>query len=135
MIETLGEKIHDGRFLRLMSNMLTVGYLEDWKWNAKLSGSPQGGVASPILSNIYLDRLDKFVENVLLPEYNRGKLGKTNLEYKRIENAITRARKRGDRRSARELSQARRVLPSQDPRDPTYRRLRYVRYADEADSS
>lgn len=131
MIETLGEKIHDGRFLRLISNMLTVGYLEDWKWNATLSGSPQGGVASPILSNIYLDRLDKFVENVLLPEYNRGKLRKTNLEYKRIENAITRARKRGDRRSARELSQARRVLPSQDPRDPTYRRLRYVRYADD----
>ncbi|MGP2441305.1 reverse transcriptase domain-containing protein [Streptomyces sp. JW3] len=131
MIETLGEKIHDGRFLRLISNMLTVGYLEDWKWNATLSGSPQGGVASPILSNIYLDRLDKFVENVLLPEYNRGKLRKTNLEYKRIENAIRRARKRGDRRSARELSQARRTLPSQDPRDPTYRRLRYVRYADD----
>jgi group II intron reverse transcriptase/maturase len=131
MIGTLGEKIHDGRFLRLISNMLTVGYLEDWKWNATLSGSPQGGVASPILSNIYLDRLDKFVENVLLPEYNRGKLRKTNLEYKRLENAITRARKRGDRRSARELSQARRVLPSQDPRDPTYRRLRYVRYADD----
>ena len=131
MIETLGEKIHDGRFLRLISNMLTVGYLEDWKWNATLSGSPQGGVTSPILSNIYLDRLDKFVENVLLPEYNRGKLRKTNLEYKRLENAITRARKRGDRRSARELSQARRVLPSQDPRDPTYRRLRYVRYADD----
>lgn len=131
MIETLGEKIHDGRFLRVISNMLTVGYLEDWKWNATLSGSPQGGVASPILSNIYLDRLDKFVENVLLPEYNRGKLRKTNLEYKRLENAITRARKRGDRRAARELSQARRVLPSQDPRDPTYRRLRYVRYADD----
>ncbi|MEU9247907.1 reverse transcriptase/maturase family protein, partial [Streptomyces sp. NPDC048385] len=131
MIATLGEKIHDSRFLRLISNMLTVGYLEDWKWNATLSGSPQGGVASPILSNIYLDRLDKFVENVLLPEYNRGKLRKTNLEYKRIENAITRARKRGDRRSACELSRARRVLPSQDPRDPAYRRLRYVRYADD----
>jgi group II intron reverse transcriptase/maturase len=131
MIETLGEKIHDGRFLRLISNMLTAGYLEDWKWNATLSGSPQGGVASPILSNIYLDRLDKFVENVLLPEYNRGKLRKTNLEYKRLENAIARARKRGDRRSARELSQARRALPSQDPRDPAYRRLRYVRYADD----
>ncbi|MDJ0347549.1 reverse transcriptase domain-containing protein [Streptomyces sp. H10-C2] len=131
MIETLGRKIHDGRFLRLISNMLTAGYLEDWKWNATLSGSPQGGVASPILSNIYLDRLDRFVENVLLPEYNRGKLRKTNLEYKRFENAIVRARKRGDRRAARELSQARRGLPSQDPRDPDYRRLRYVRYADD----
>jgi group II intron reverse transcriptase/maturase len=131
LIETLGQKIHDGRFLRLISNMLAAGYLEDWKWNATLSGSPQGGVASPILSNIYLDRLDQFVENVLMPEYNRGKLRKTNLEYKRIESAIARARKRGDRRSTRELSRARRVLPSQDPRDPDYRRLRYVRYADD----
>ena len=60
---TLAENIHDNRFLRLLRNMLQAGYLEDWVWNATLSGAPQGGVASPILSNIYLDRLDKFVEN------------------------------------------------------------------------
>src|SRR5664280_1509382 len=58
MIETIGEKIHDNRFLRLLRNMLQAGYLEDWEWNATFSGAPQGGVASPILSNIYLDRLD-----------------------------------------------------------------------------
>jgi retron-type reverse transcriptase len=58
MLSTLGEKIHDNRFLRLVEGMLTAGYLEDWRWNATLSGCPQGGVASPVLSNIYLDRLD-----------------------------------------------------------------------------
>ncbi|WUS43883.1 reverse transcriptase/maturase family protein [Streptomyces mirabilis] len=47
MLKVLGEKIHDGRFLRLISRMLKAGYLEDWKWNATLSGSPQGGVATP----------------------------------------------------------------------------------------
>lgn len=47
MIEILGEKVHDGRFLRLVSNMLTAGYLEDWRWHATLSGAPQGGVATP----------------------------------------------------------------------------------------
>ncbi|WP_230533797.1 reverse transcriptase/maturase family protein [Salinispora arenicola] len=56
MLSTLAEHIHDNRFLRLVRNMLTAGYLEDWVWNATLSGAPQGGVASPILSNIYLHR-------------------------------------------------------------------------------
>ena len=51
--------------------MLSAGYLEDWVWNATLSGAPQGGVLSPRLSNIYLDRLDKFVEKVLLPGYTQ----------------------------------------------------------------
>jgi group II intron reverse transcriptase/maturase len=72
MLTTLGEKVHDNRFLRLLRNMLQAGYLEDWTWNSTLSGAPQGGVVSPILSNIYLHRLDQFVEKVLIPEYTRG---------------------------------------------------------------
>jgi retron-type reverse transcriptase len=72
MIRILAEKVHDNRFLRLVRNMLQAGYLEDWEWNATLSGAPQGGVVSPILSNIYLDRLDKFVEEELIPQYTRG---------------------------------------------------------------
>jgi group II intron reverse transcriptase/maturase len=58
MIKILEEKIHDNRFLRLLRDMLNAGYLEDWVWNATLSGAPQGGVVSPILSNIYLHKLD-----------------------------------------------------------------------------
>jgi hypothetical protein len=54
MLEILGEKIHDSRFLGLLRNMLRAGYLEDWEWNETLSGAPQGGVVSPILSNIWL---------------------------------------------------------------------------------
>src|SRR5216684_3447101 len=65
MIKILAEKIHDGRFLQLISHMLKAGYLEDWRWHATLSGSPQGGIASPVLSNIYLDRLDQYVEQRL----------------------------------------------------------------------
>ena len=49
--------------------MLKAGYLEDWQYHETLSGCPQGGVVSPILSNIYLDKLDKFVEQALIPEY------------------------------------------------------------------
>jgi group II intron reverse transcriptase/maturase len=60
MVEILSEKIQDERFLRLVRSMLTAGYLEDWRWNATLSGAPQGGVVSPILSNIYLHKLDEY---------------------------------------------------------------------------
>ena len=93
---------------------------------------PQGGVASsPILSNIYLDRLDRFVEQVLLPDYNRGRRRRPNPEYQAIEYAIARARRCGDRQALCALRLQRRSLPSQDPNDPDYRRLRYTRYADD----
>ncbi|MDN3293376.1 reverse transcriptase domain-containing protein [Streptomyces ficellus] len=131
MLRTLGEKVHDSRFLRLVRNMLTAGYLEDWTWHATLSGAPQGGVASPVLSNIYLHKLDTYVEQTLIPEYNRGRLRARSTEYRRVESAIARARRRGDRVEVRSLYKRLHRLPSQDPNDPDYRRLRYVRYADD----
>ncbi|MGW5152586.1 reverse transcriptase domain-containing protein [Rhodococcus koreensis] len=131
LLAILAEKIHDGRFLGLIGRMLEAGYLEDWRWNATLSGAPQGGVASPVLSNIYLDRLDRFVEQRLLPEYNHGRRRRPNRAYRVLEYAIARARRREDRAEARRLGLQRRRLPSQDPNDPDYRRLRYSRYADD----
>ena len=131
MLSTLAANIHDNRFLRLVHNMLQAGYLEDWAWHATLSGAPQGGVTSPVLSNIYLDRLDKFVEAVLIPEYTRGAGRARNPSYRRIESALRRARQRGDRIAARELRKQLHSTPSTDPQDPSYRRLRYTRYADD----
>ena len=131
MLATLGEKIHDARLLRLVGQMLQAGYLEDWVWNATLSGAPQGGVLSPCLSNIYLDRLDKFVETVLMAEHTRGVLRRRDPEYMRVSNALARARARGDHAAARALRKQQRDLPTQDPKDPDFRRLRYVRYADD----
>lgn len=131
MLAILAEKIHDGRFLRLISNMLKAGYLEDWRWHATFSGAPQGGIASPVLSNIYLDRLDQFIEQRLLPEYNLGRRRRPNPAYQAIEHAIARARRHKDKAEARRLVLRRRQLPSQDPADPGYRRLRYIRYADD----
>ena len=111
--------------------MLKAGYLEDWRWHAKLSGCPQGGIASPVLSNIYLDRLDQYVEQRLLPEYNLGRRRRPNPAYQVLEYAIARARRHRDKAEARRLALRRRQVPSQDPADPSYRRLRYVRYADD----
>ena len=131
MLSILAERIQDGRFLRLISHMLKAGYLEDWRWNATLSGAPQGGVASPILSNIYLDRLDQFVEQQLLPIYNRGRLRRSNPAYESADYQIRKAQRNGDQKAVQVLRLRRRSLPSVDPNDPGYRRLRYVRYADD----
>jgi len=118
MLSILSEKIHDNRFLRLIKQMLQAGYLEDWEYNATLSGAPQGGVASPILSNIYLDRLDTFVETVLIPQYTRGKRRAPNPAYTKKTDAIHRARKRGDHVAVRQWRKARRNLSYGDPNDP-----------------
>jgi group II intron reverse transcriptase/maturase len=131
MLTILGEKIHDNRFLRLIRNMLTAGYLEDWRYHETLSGAPQGGVVSPILSNIYLNKLDSFVETVLIPQYTRGARRKRNRDYGRIYERMQLARQREDRDAVRALRRQQRQLPSGDPYDPGFRRLKYTRYADD----
>src|SRR5260370_32355944 len=123
--------MHDNRFLRLIRNMLKAGYLEDWKYHDTLSGVPQGGVVSPVLSNIYLSKLDEFAETVLIPQYTRGGRRKENPEYRKAHYRLTRARKDGDRAKARDHRRQTRTLPFGDPDDPGYRRPRYSRYADE----
>ena len=131
LLEILGENIQDNRFLRLVSNLLRAGYLEDWKLNATYSGTPQGSVVSPILANVYLDRLDRFVEGVLLPEYNRGTKRKRNPEYQKVASRVMRLRQAGRAKEAAELRPLLRTMPSYDTHDPGYRRLRYIRYADD----
>jgi group II intron reverse transcriptase/maturase len=131
LLGILAEKIHDNRFLRLIRNMLKAGYLEDWEYHDTLSGVPQGGTVSPILSNIYLHKLDEFVERELIPQYTRGATRAANPAYRQADALLRRARRRGDRTEARRLALEMRTLPSTDPMDPGYRRLKYLRYADD----
>ena len=111
--------------------MLKAGYMEDWKYHESLSGTPQGGVVSPVLSNIYLHKLDEFVERELIPQHTRGNSRKVNREYSRLARRRQAARRRGDRAEARELARQMRTVPYGDPTDPSYRRLKYLRYADD----
>jgi group II intron reverse transcriptase/maturase len=131
LLSILAERIHDKRFLRLIGNMLKAGYLEDWVYRDTLSGVPQGGVVSPIFSNIYLDKLDRFVEQELIPKYTRGVQRARNPEYQEVAAWRRRAWRSGDKTKVRSLDKQLRALPSKDPMDPGFRRLRYIRYADD----
>ncbi|HEY0938103.1 MAG TPA: reverse transcriptase domain-containing protein [Trebonia sp.] len=131
LMQILGEKIGDQRFLRLIHGMLQAGYMEDWEYRDTLSGTPQGSVVSPVLSNIYLHKLDEFVERELIPQYTRGKGRRLNPQYTRIWRQLAAARELGDRDQVRKLTRSLRAIPSVDPEDPSYRRLLYCRYADD----
>jgi group II intron reverse transcriptase/maturase len=131
LLGILAEKIRDNRFLRLIRNMLKAGYAEDWQYHDTLSGVPQGGVVSPVLSNIYLHKLDEFTEEELIPRYTRGERREKNPEYHRINGRRQYARKQGNRARARAALRQMRALPYGDPMDPGYRRLFYCRYADD----
>ena len=131
LLSALGEKLHDNRFLRLVRHLLRAGYLEDWRYGKTLSGTPQGGIISPLLSNIYLDKLDRFVEQVLIPANTRGKARRPNKRYAALSVRARYWARRGDHEQARALRKEMQQLPSRDPHDPGYRRLRYVRYADD----
>ena len=131
LLNILKESFHDQRFIRLIRLLLEAGYMEDWKFNTTYSGVPQGSVAGPILSNIVLDRLDKYVEHELIPAYTSGKRRKTNPPYTRLTVRASEARKRGEWEYANLLHKQVQQMPSRDPHDPNFRRLWYVRYADD----
>ena len=131
LMSILSRDIQDKRFLRLIRLSLKAGVIEDWKYEHTYSGTPQGGVLSPLLANIYLHQLDTFVTERLIPKYTRGEKRENNLEYTRYGYHIRRARQRNDQATAKRLEQMRRQLPTHNPQDPKFRRLLYVRYADD----
>jgi len=63
----LTQEIEDTQFLNLIRDMLEAGYVEDWQYHKTYSGTPQGGIVSPILANIYLHEFDEFMEKALVP--------------------------------------------------------------------
>jgi len=131
LLEIIRRDIHDGRLVRLIENLLKAGYMKDWRFCDSLCGTPQGGILSPLLANIYLNELDRFVENTLIPMYTRGEHRRGNPEYKRFHKQIAVALQRNDLDEVKRLKRERRKLMTGAPCDPDYRRLRYIRYADD----
>lgn len=136
LIRIVGEKVKDGRILRLLNNLLKAGYVEDWKWHKTYSGTPQGGIISPLLANIYLDKFDKWVENELMPKYNKvishkkGQARKRNPKYRSLEYYRAKAKKEGDVEAYKRYGKLMKSTPT-IVEDDRYRKLEYIRYADD----
>lgn len=144
LLNLLRKHIEDRKFLSLIDSMLKAGFLEQWKFNETHSGTPQGGIISPLLANIYLHELDLFIEETIRG-FDKGRSRSKNPEYNRLavqtyklrtrvnklraagrEDEANAALAEHDERRARMLT-----LPSKNTMDPAYKRLRYVRYADD----
>jgi RNA-directed DNA polymerase len=144
LLDLLRKRIADERFIRLIGQMLAAGYVEDWIRHPTFSGTPQGGVVSPILANVYLHELDEFV-GTMKAEFDRGKRRAENPRFRNLTTSIYKRRCRVERLRAEgreaeadavvqviRVSEAERsTLPSKDGLDPNYRRLLYCRYADD----
>jgi group II intron reverse transcriptase/maturase len=144
LIELLRKRIKDEKLIRLIRKFLNAGYIENWKLYNTYSGTPQGGIISPILANIYLHELDVFMQE-LKNRFDQGNTRKRNSEYRKHEMRKARARKKLDEFRPilsqdeidgliKEIKDAEKVmleLPNKDFMDPNYKRLQYVRYADD----
>ena len=123
LINILRENIKDNRFLRLIEGALKAGYCEEWTYHPSHSGTPQGGIVSPILSNIYMDRLDRYIVETLIPEYSRGQRRQPNREYLRLASQVKYQRQTGNIERSETIRKEMQQLPSVDPFDEEYRRL------------
>ncbi len=131
LLQIVGQRVRDFRFLKLLRTMLKAGYWEDGQQRQTLSGTPQGGIVSPLLANIFLHELDEYVLKVLKPAFDKGTRRRINKEYEKLNNQLHQARRQGNIPEAKRLERMRREVPRSDPTDPDFRRLYYVRYADD----
>ena len=141
LISILRERISDERFLRLIRKFLNAGYVEDWKYNKTYSGTPQGGIISPILANIYLDKFDKYIKEYAA-KFRKGDRRSINPEYWRLNNKKNWLKKKLQKTSDEQirksylyeiaqLSKQMLSTPHKDAMDADFRRMQYVRYADD----
>jgi group II intron reverse transcriptase/maturase len=134
LLGIMGERITDQRFLHLIGQFLKAGYCENWKYYKTYSGTPQGGNLSPVLSNIYLNKLDQMMAKEIAAFW-KGKARKKNRAYNSASDRRRKAKKRaritGNWKEFKALRKEMLNIPATDPQDPTFRRLTYVRYADD----
>lgn len=144
LVQILRRRITDEHFIGLIWKFLKAGYMENWVYHNTYSGTPQGSLISPILANIYLNELDVFMASYA-QAFNRGTKRQINPAYKkpldvrrgkqewlkRNENKISEEKRREVTAQIQEINQYLRTIPYGDPMDNEYRRVVYVRYADD----
>ncbi len=141
LMTLLEKKIDDVKFLNVIRKMLKAGYVEDWRYYDTYSGTPQGGVISPILANIYLHELDCYVKT-LISDLTRGKKRQQNPDYTSVCNHIKWHNKKIEQETdpdirtkllnEKKVMQRQQLeIPGSNQHDPNYKRLTYCRYADD----
>ena len=133
LITILQKKIQDQRFLNLIWKLLNAGYMDlHGEKKESLIGSPQGGLISPILANVYLHELDEFVEQ-LQTQREKGKKKHRDPNYARLSQQRGRMIKRGETKTKafKEIGKQLRSIPAMQVNDPDFIRVRYLRYADD----
>lgn len=141
MISILRKRIADERFIRLIRKFLNAGYIEDWIFNKAYSGTPQGGIISPILANIYLDQFDRYMREYI-SQFDKGKERKDNPERIKFEYgkrlAVLKLKKVTSMKERKliikeikRFDRERTMISCGVEMDYDFRRLKYVRYADD----
>ncbi|WP_273493661.1 reverse transcriptase domain-containing protein [Butyricimonas sp. An62] len=141
LVGILRERIADDRFIRLIRKFLNAGYVEDWVFHNTYSGTPQGGIVSPILANIYLDKLDKYVKEYI-QNFDKGEKRRVSDETRHFDNERRRIVYRMESvkdetekmalvARLKAIERERVAFPHGDEMDENYRRLKYIRYADD----
>lgn len=141
LIEIMKGRIADDRFLRLIRKFLNAGYMEEWQFNKTYSGTPQGGIISPILANIYLDKFDKYMDEYA-NKFNKGTARSRNKDICKLNSRVHYLKRRINEvedvnvrtRMVEELHEKQKLIltmPSGNDMDVNFRRLKYVRYADD----
>lgn len=130
LIQLIKGRINDERFIRLIWKTLKAGYMEFNRTKLSIIGTPQGSIISPLLSNIYLNELDNFIGELKV-KFDKGVRAKVSSEYKHLDYLRQRALKNMDHPEALKFLKAMQKVKARLPNDPDFRRLYYVRYADD----
>ena len=127
----LRERISDERFINLINKLLRAGYLDTaLNFTGTNLGTGQGSICSPILANVYLDKFDKFMEELILRE-TKGQYRKQNPEYLKLRRQLKKAEANEDTQAFKLITQKLKTISSIDVMDTNFIRVKYVRYADD----
>ena len=140
LIGLIGKKIKDARIIQLIHRFLKAGYLEDWVYHKTYSGTPQGGIISPLLANIYLHELDKFAmklksefdtpsEQLYTPEYRKA-MYQTQKARKAIRECDEQDKEK-KQALIKQLKAVRAVQLQTPSKLQTDKKIKYIRYADD----
>lgn len=142
LLKEIERRVADEKVLSLIRYFLKAGYMEDWKYHKTYSGTPQGGVLSPLLANIFLHQLDRYLMVEVEANQTQSKQrqnSRRSPEYQRLDYKITILRRKlregnGNRETIKEIKKLERQRKStpyfaKDKKHPG--KVWYARYADD----